>query len=262
MLNKQKLLAHLQNSEDKLAMAKVLDKAGEVLRTHQPQGTDFLDPYRQELAVGILKGLPELNFILDGGFPRCERQKVILFPEYMEPGSLDHGLVFLKVTGNFKFHEVSHRDYLGSVLALGIKREKLGDLFLFDQGCYIIADTEIAPYIVNHLSQVHRVGVVVTPVPKEEVVLPEEKVKELRTTVSSLRLDVVACAGFGVSRSEMAREIGAEKVKLNWTANTRPDYSVKEGDVISIRGRGRLELAEVGGKTRKERIVVLLKRYL
>ncbi|MDA8233393.1 MAG: YlmH/Sll1252 family protein [Clostridia bacterium] len=262
MLNKQKLLSHLINQEDKLVMAKVLDKAEEVLRNHQARSTDFLDPSQQELAQGILNGLPEFNYLLTGGFPQCERRKVILCPDYLEPGDMDHGLVFLKITGNFKFQQVSHRDYLGSLLGLGIKREKIGDLFLFDQGCYAIVDNEVASYIINNLTQVHRVGVKVSPVGQDQVELPAEEVKESRTTLSSLRLDTVACAGFGVSRSQMAREIEAEKVKLNWVVNSRKEYPVKEGDIISIRGRGRLEVAEIGGKTRKERIVVVLRRYL
>lgn len=262
MLNKQKILSHLHSHEDKLVMAKVLDKAQEVLRTHQSLGTDFLDPHQQEIAQGILRGLPELKYLFTGGFPRCERRKVILCPEYLDSGDVEHGLVFLKICGNFKFQQVSHRDYLGSILGMGIKREKIGDLFLFDQGCFAIVNSEVASYIINNLAQVHRVGVTITQVGQEQVELPAEEVKDNRTTLSSLRLDAVASAGFGVSRSQMAGEIGAEKVKLNWAVNSRLDYPVKEGDVISVRGRGRLEVAEIGGKTRKDRIVVVLKRYL
>ncbi|HEY8345340.1 MAG TPA: S4 domain-containing protein, partial [Bacillota bacterium] len=85
---------------------------------------------------------------------------------------------------------------------------------------------------------------------------------EIKTTVASLRLDAVAGLGFGISRTKMAREIKAEKVKVNWCSTTDPDYQVKVGDVLSIKGRGRVVVAETTGLSKKGRIGVILKKLI
>ena len=90
----------------------------------------------------------------------------------------------------------------------------------------------------------------------------EERCKEIRATVASLRVDSIAAAGFGSSRSKAASDIAADKLKINWQPVKSASQNVKEGDILSMRGRGRLEVAEVRGTTKKGRTVVVLKRYL
>ena len=96
----------------------------------------------------------------------------------------------------------------------------------------------------------------------EAIAPKEERCKEIRATVASLRVDSIAAAGFGSSRSRAAADIAADKLKLNWQSVKNASQTVKEGDVLSMRGRGRLEVAEVRGQTKKGRTGVLLKRYL
>jgi RNA-binding protein YlmH len=95
-----------------------------------------------------------------------------------------------------------------------------------------------------------------------EIAPREERIKEIRTTIASLRLDVVAAAGFGTSRSRMAEEIAADKVKVNWQDAKGASQAIKPGDVISMRGRGRVEVCEVLGQTKKGRTSILLKRFI
>ena len=92
--------------------------------------------------------------------------------------------------------------------------------------------------------------------------LDEKRCKEIRATVASLRIDSIAASGFGSSRSRAAADIAADKMKLNWQPVKSASQTVKEGDIISMRGRGRLEVAEVRGQTKKGRTVVVLKRYI
>ena len=96
----------------------------------------------------------------------------------------------------------------------------------------------------------------------DEIPPREQKVKEIRTTVASMRLDVIAAAGFGTSRSKMANEIDVDKVKVNWKDVKSSSQAIKEGDIISIRGRGRVEVAEVRGTTKKGRINLVLRRFI
>ena len=97
---------------------------------------------------------------------------------------------------------------------------------------------------------------------KEDLLQKEEKVKIISATVADLRLDAVAAAGYGVSRSRMADEIKGLNVKVNWKEVKKPAQAVEMGDVISFRGRGRVEIDEIRGTTKKGRISVTLKRYI
>lgn len=114
----------------------------------------------------------------------------------------------------------------------------------------------------RNLVKVHRVSVRVEQIPAEELQLPDEKLKEISATVASMRLDAVAAMGFGISRTKMAEEIVSQKVKLNWSVITDCSRIVGEGDTISIRGKGRVEIAKINGETKKGRIFLVLKRYL
>ncbi len=121
---------------------------------------------------------------------------------------------------------------------------------------------EVADFLLTHLTHVGKIPVTVERIDPERLEVPPERVKEIRATVASLRLDAVASLGFGVSRTRMAREIKGERVKLNWKTVRDPAHSVAQGDTLSIRGRGRVVVEEVQGTTRKGRISLLLKRYV
>jgi RNA-binding protein YlmH len=111
-----------------------------------------------------------------------------------------------------------------------------------------------------HLYDVHKVPVTVSEIDLEQLAVEPERVKEMRTTVASLRLDAVAAFGFSMSRTKMAREIKAERLKVNWRQVNDPSCAVAEGDVLSMRGRGRVTIEKITGETRKGRIALLLKR--
>ena len=262
MLKKEQILSYLRDPEERNIVAKVIDKIEATIRAHEPQVLDFYDPYQRHLIDRVLPGNLGVGYFWAGGFVDAERQRLIIFPDYMSAEEIDQGLAFFNIKANLKFMELSHRDYLGAILGLGIKREKVGDLFPVEDGCQIIVDFAISPFIVMHLKKIHRVKVEVQQIRAEALVLPEEKVKEIKTTVSSMRLDVVASAGFGLSRSEAVKDIESEKLKLNWGVCTDSSRKVKENDVISIRGQGRIKVEEIYGETRKGRVSILLKKYV
>ena len=105
------------------------------------------------------------------------------------------------------------------------------------------------------------VEIVDTPGFNDPIVSREERTKEIRATVASLRLDAIVAAGFGISRSRAADDISSDKVKLNWQSAGSASKNVRQGDVLSMRGRGRVEVTEVRGQTKKGRTVVVLHRY-
>lgn len=264
MLNKdrEKLLSLGKSQEDKLFLAKILDKIALCQKTFQTQTSDFLDPLRQQLAEALAAHVPEVEYLMSGGYPQAERQRLVIFPEFLTVEDVDDQIDCLVVEGNFRFQKVTHRDYLGSILGLGLKREKIGDIIVLEEGAQLLADRDVADYLVLNLTKIHRVPVQVRIILRNELVLPEGQTREIKATVASLRIDAIAAAGFSTSRSQMVREITAEKLKLNWQPVPDPSFPVREGDILSLRGRGRVEVTQIGGNTKKGRISLVLNKYL
>lgn len=259
-MNREKLLNLATTPEEREVAARVLDLAETVLKTRRPRATDFYDPYRCRLVVSIIEAAPDLAAGVDGGYPGAERSRVLIYPDFLveEPGT---GLAYLEIRGNFRFGRVNHRDYLGALLGLGLQRGKLGDILVHDSGAQVVAAREVAGYITAGLNSVGRVSVTVREIGREALQPPVPEIREISVTVQSMRLDAVAAHGFGISRSKMVREIAAGKIFLNWRPCLDSSARVEPGDMISARGRGRVEVAETGGRTKKGRISLLLKRF-
>ena len=147
-------------------------------------------------------------------------------------------------------------------MGLGIKREIVGDIIMCGYGCQILVDKALVGFITQEFKTIGAAPVTVTDISLADITPREEKMKEIKTTVSALRLDVVAAAGFGTSRSKMSEEIEIGKLKVNWQDAKNSAKSIKTGDIISMRGRGRVEVSEVLGQTKKGRVSILLKRFM
>lgn len=260
-MNPEKLLDTATSPEDKAILARTLDLMNLVLKTHRPQVTDFYDPYRCGLIVRAVETNLDLAARVDGGYPAAERSRVLICPDYMEATDEKTGLSFLAIHGNFRFNTVTHRDYLGALLGLGLRREKIGDILVGENGAQAIVASEVASYITNGLNSVGRVSVAVQEVTREKLKPPAQEYRELKATVQSMRLDAVAAQGFGISRSKMVREISAGKIYLNWRPCLSQSAVINPGDIISARGRGRVEVKETGGQTKKGRNYIVLHRF-
>lgn len=253
-------LTHL-SPEDRLLIRHLFDLGERALREEAAVQADFLDPRQREVAGRELAILPGLRALFHGGYRRAERQRLTLAPDYLLLESIRPGLAFLEIKPA-RAADLTHGDYLGAILGLGLAREKTGDLIVLPAACQCVVAEESAPYIQANLRRVASVGAEVAAIEPEQLQVPPEREKEIRTTVASLRLDAVASDGFGVSRTRMAREIRAGCVRVNWQVVQDPDKTLSEGDVISIRGRGRVILTQVAGETKKGRRGLMLKRLI
>jgi len=167
----------------------------------------------------------------------------------------------LKIKPNTR-ENFSHRDYLGSLMGLGIKREKIGDILVREDFAFVVVLKDIADYIRINLTKVGNARVEIDIVNPDELDILEPKVKKISSTVASLRLDSVASAGFGISRSKTGRFDKRGKSGRQLETATNPARLVKEGDTISIRGKGRVVVEKVGNTTKKDRIHILLKKFI
>ncbi|HWR08409.1 RNA-binding protein [Sporomusa sp.] len=264
MNERDKILRYYRSSGDADLAAKILDLAEVTLKNRKYKVSEFLDPYGQSIAETIAAHYERLTMETNGGYAGAERMKAAFVDtEFLDyAGSLDYHIATLAIHWDNRYCRPSHRDVLGALMGLGIKREMLGDIIMASEQCYVMADATMAAYIMQNLTEVGQAAVSVSQASLEDIPAKEEKIKEIRSTVASLRLDAVAASGFGTSRTRMAEDIAAAKVKINWQEAKSPSQAVKVGDVISMRGRGRVEVIEVPGQTKKGRYSILLRRFM
>ncbi len=259
MLPRDELLKGVTERE---ALARILDLTEQALKTWEVVLTDFLSPPVLIEAEQILERLTEITLISWGGYPQAERRRLGISRIEIPFEESQILLTALDIAGNFLFDPVTHRDFLGSILGTGIVRDKVGDiLVLGERGAQVIVVPEIAEFLTFSLTQVRTVTVKTKPIELTELKVRPPQKKEINTVEASLRLDALASAGFALSRSKMADAISSGDVRVNWKEINQPSYTVGSGDLISMRGKGRLEVGTVE-ITKKQRYRVQLTRYI
>ena len=223
--------------------------------------TPFADPRQQEIARDLSRSFPACGVVFAGGYPGAERVRILISPRNRVPREGKY-VVPLLISGSFPAGMLTHRDFLGAILGLGIKREMIGDIICQDTETLVFLLPEMADFVAQNLRQAGHYPVNCTIL---EQIPPsftggQDRVKEIRGTVASLRVDAVAGLGFGLSRSRITPLVRGEQVKLNHQAINQPSRPVKVGDLISLSGRGRVEVLEILGETRKGRISLKLRR--
>lgn len=258
MLPREDLLKRVENRDD---IARVIDKAEQTIKNWEVVATDFLSPPVIIEVQEIFKNLTEIQFIDWGGYPQAERKRIGLSRPDVPLDLSQIELAAVDIAGNFLFDTATHRDFLGSILGTGITRDKVGDIIVLgERGAQAIVVPEMVEFIETALTQVRSVPVKAQRIDLSELRITPPQKKAMTTVEASMRLDAIASAGFGMSRSKMASAISSGDVRVNWKDVTQTSYNVKAGDLISVRGKGRLEIGEVS-VTKKERYRVDLVRY-
>ena len=208
---------------------------------------------------------PKLSYLVTesfGGYELAERQIAVFRPEAplfcTEPPISCLKLAPLQE----KFaEELTHRDYLGAVLNLGLDRSCLGDILVEEKQAYLFCLTRMASFICDNLTRVRHTTMSVVPVEAENFHY-EPKYKEITGTVASVRLDRLLSLAFGASRSSLTGLIEGGRVFVNGKLVTSNGYQPREGDLVSVRGMGRFRFQGGGGQSKKGREYVTLLRYI
>jgi photosystem II S4 domain protein len=259
MLPREELLKGVENRD---SVARVIDRADQAIKTWEVVLTDFLSPPELMEIQKVFSRLTEVHLVAWGGYPQAERQRIAIARADLPLDQSQVALVVLEIAGNFLFDTATHRDFLGAMLGTGIVREKTGDIIVLgERGAQAIVVPELVEFLQMNLQQVRSVPVKTQPIELSELKVREPKKKELTTVEASLRLDAIASAGFGMSRSKMVDLIDSGDVRVNWKDITQASSQVKSGDLIAIRGKGRLEVGEIA-VTKKDRYRVQLTRYM
>lgn len=259
MLPREELLQGIENRD---SAARVIDQADQAIRTWEVVCTDFLSPPELAEVQQMFARLTEVQLLAWGGYPQAERQRVAIARSEIPLDQSQVAIAALDIAGNFLFDSATHRDFLGALLGTGLVRDKVGDIIVLgERGGQAIVVPELVEFLEMSLTQVRSVPVKTRQIDLSELKIREPKKKELTTVEASLRLDAVASAGFGMSRSKMAEMISGGDVRVNWKDVTQPSHQLKSGDLVAIRGKGRLEIGEVA-VTKKERYRVQLTRFV
>lgn len=265
-MNKTELLNKLaQDGGERLLLARVMDKLELARQRDVPAHSFFLSLGEKELVARMLAATGQPRHVFWGGYSGAERTVCAFLPDWQQPEAvMEDESGPLKAVTLFCQSDaaLTHRDFLGAVLGLGITREKVGDLLVSQGRCQAVV-LEVAEHILlTQLSHVGRQKVRVSPCPLSALTPPEKNVKVIRDTVATLRLDAVASSGFSLSRSKMADLISSGRVTLNGRECDKPDRLIAQGDVLACRGLGKCMATEVGGQSKKGRVMLVLERYL
>ena len=250
------------NAEERLLLGRVWDQYDRCRLKGLPTATAFLSPAQQAAAKRLLAalGASEESYCLHGGYEGAERCRLCFLPEWA--WAPEEGLVRVIRCTWYNAGSVNHRDLLGSLMAMGVTRESIGDILVGEESADVLVTDTVADHLLASWDSAGRTHLRTAEVPPEHLHIPQVKTRIIRDTVPSLRLDSVVSSAFSISRGKAAEAIESGKVQLNWTECRKCAAEVAGGDTVSLRGQGKCTVEEVGSRTKKDRIFVSIKRYL
>ena len=261
-MDKREMLDRLAaNGDERLLLGRVWDKYEQCRRRNLPEGTGFLSPAEQAAARRLLNALSVTEgYAFWGGYDGAQRRQLWFLPEWQEAPEED--AVRVVRASFYEEDALTHRDILGSLMGMGIVREKVGDILVSPESADLIVLDTVADFLLSSWNSAGRARLTVTEIPAAHLHIPEVRCEEVRDTVSSLRLDAVCSTGFRMARGKAADLISSGHVQVNWRPCTKADKLLTEGDTVSARGFGKFQLAAVGGVTKKGRTAIVVKRYI
>lgn len=239
--------------EEKEFIDHALNWIGQVKNAYSLKLTDFLDPRQQQIISSLVGNDADIHVGFFGGADGVERKRSLLFPDYHSLAESDFHLCLYEVVYPKKFVKLEHRDILGTLMSLGLKREKFGDILIQNEHVQFVAAAEIDTYLTVQLEKVGKAAVTIKKIPFSEMIQVDEHWIEQHVTVSSLRLDTVLATSLNLSRQKAQALIGSGKVKVNFKQTEKTSEDCQIGDTISIRGFGRCKLIAIDGKSKKDK---------
>ena len=268
LIMNREILNDYREKDDKVLLAQVLDKIEMCENRNKIEHTDFLDLAQIELVQKFINKIKIENYMSYGGFEQAERKIFVIYPEKFNSEVVEKNLsnivqiVRVKLPEDLK-GKYTHRDYLGAVIKLGVKREKVGDIIVDDDGADIIVDKDISKFLLENLGGLTRFS-------KSEIII--ENIENLRTVqirkeereiiVSSLRLDNVISELARCSRNKALDIINMERVFVNFQCENKKTKQIKPGDMITVRGKGRFFIKELVGQTKSGRTIIKIEKFV
>lgn len=257
-----------QNIEDKLLLAKLQDKIKSCKNRNKVVNTEFLNLHQNKLVQSKLNELKIKNYIFHGGFDEAESKALILYPEKLNEeivlNSINEIINVIKITlPNELIGKYEHRDYLSSVMRLGLGRERIGDIIVYDNEAYIIVLKENAEYIKDSLKEFTRFKKSkIEIINVEEIQSKTPELMPIEIHVSSNRLDSIVSEIARTSRSKAEELIKNERVSINCKYEYKSSKQLNIGDIIIARGSGKYILDDIKENPRTKRLTIILNKYV
>ncbi len=259
--------------EDAILLANIKDKMEQALNKNMLTNSLFLDSRQRILAESLCKRVKGLKTFFYGGYPQAERTVGVFLPDYIgaedltqlaecfTENSVDNPLALLRISKD-SFSTLNHRDYLGSIMALGVKREMLGDILVRDDGCDIVVLKSIVKFLENNLQKAGRGTLSAEIIGVQAIITPEQKTQDKLCVLASLRLDSAVSAAYNISRTLAAEAINKGLVSVNGVQTQKTDAKIVQGDKIVLRGKGKVVVKELVGETKKGRLKILFQKFI
>ncbi len=259
-MDKENLLKLANNKDEKLVISRLIDTASITHKTNYVKCTKFLNGREQVLATYVFNSMG-IDYRFFGGYDGYERAIAVCYSEemYLDTYNYPVKILDLKVKDGDK---LNHRDYLGSIMGLGIKREMIGDIIADKFGAKVFVLDEIAEYLKAQITKIGKFGAKVEIYEIGNIIIPEKEYKDISFTVSSPRIDSIVSGATGVSRSEAANLISAGSVSINWETVVSQSKTVEQSSILSVKGHGRFKIDSIGGVTKKGRIFITVKKFI
>lgn len=223
--------------------------------------TDFLTLNEQTIFHSLRREMPPVSYMLTGGYETAERKIVCFLSSYEDEATVSPISIIKAGPVDLRFAApLTHRDYLGALMNLGIERGMLGDILMDETGCFIFCLSKMADYITGELKKVGHtlVNCQIVSDPELQIV---PKYEDVSGSVASPRLDNLVSLAFKTSRSKAVPYIEGEKVFIDGKMVSSPGASLKGGEIVSVRGLGKFLYVGIENQTKKGRLYVTVKKY-
>ena len=248
-------LKYTSDKDSRLLLRKINDLINISEKQFTAVYSVFLDPAQQALVSSVSEFYGYIEFA--GGYEDAERRMCrICTSEY----AVDDGapIVLFTAEATMKEADISHRDVLGSLMGLGIKREMIGDILPCGSRPQFFCHSSVADFVELELKKIGRYTIQVKRSDTAELYQP--KYQTMTINISSMRLDSVSAEAFGMSRTKAAEIIRKGLVNVNWLPREDPSFEIKSGDKISMRGKGKIEVSGTKGTSKKGRLFVEIRK--
>lgn len=266
-MDKSNIIQKYKKEDERLLVSKLLDKIQAIENQNKIQYTDFLNSIEIVLLEKVLKMTGFKNYIIYGGNQNSQRKLIIMFPSKLENIFNENNFDFNTIINCIRIQNldenIEHKNILGGLIKLGVKREKIGDIIIHNNNADVVVAKEITKFLMSNLSQLTRFKNANIDVIKiSEMVSKEQVFEDMKIMVSSFRLDNIVSELAKTSRSKSIEIINQERVFVNYESEMKATKLVKEKDIITIRGKGKFIIDEIVANTRSGRFVINVKKYV
>lgn len=256
-----------ENLEERLLIAKLTDKIRESKTKNKIVNTEFLNMYQKNIVQKELNRLKEKNYIFVGGYKNANSELLIIYPQKFPAEIMENNIkdiikgIRIKLPKEL-IGKYEHRNYLSAVMLQGLERERIGDIIVHDDEAYIIVLKENAEYLKNSLKSLTRFRKsIIDIVDYMDIKIKPQEFKEFNINVASNRIDAIVAEIVNTSRSKAEQYIDDKRVSINYQEEIKYTRSVKENDIIVIRGKGKFIIDKIGENNQKGRVTISIRQY-